>query len=135
MNAVGTNTAHNTSAVAMIGLVTSRIARSAAAIGESPNAMLRSTFSTTTIASSTTIPIASTSPNSERLLMEKPSASITAKVPTNDTGTAASGMMDARHVCKNRMTTITTSSTASTSVWITASIECRTNVVGSYTTA
>jgi hypothetical protein len=31
---------------------------------------VRSTFSTTTIASSTTMPIASTSPNSDRLLRE-----------------------------------------------------------------
>ena len=80
------------------------------------------------------MPMASTSPKSERLLMENPSASMTANVPTSDTGTAASGMMEARQVCKNRMTTMTTSNTASTSVWITASMECRTKVVGSYTT-
>jgi hypothetical protein len=34
--------------------------------------MLRSTFSTTTIASSTTMPMASTSPNSVSALIEKP---------------------------------------------------------------
>src|SRR5262245_21086959 len=134
MNAVGTNTAHNTSAVAMIGLVTSLIARLAASAGDNPNAMFRSTFSTTTIASSTTMPIASTRPNNERLLMENPNASMAANVPTSDTGTAASGMIDARQVCRNMMTTITTSSTASKSVCTTASIECRTNTVGSYTT-
>ena len=38
--------------------------------------MLRSTFSTTTIASSTTMPIASTRPNSDRLLSEKPKAAM-----------------------------------------------------------
>src|SRR5919205_305418 len=64
--------------------------------------MCRSTFSTTTIASSTTIPIASTSPNSERVLIEKPLASITANVPTIEIGTAASGMIDARHVAQAR---------------------------------
>ena len=36
--------------------------------------MLRSTFSTTTMASSTTMPTASTRPNSDRLLIEMPSA-------------------------------------------------------------
>jgi hypothetical protein len=72
--------------------------------------MLRSTFSTTTIASSTTMPIASTSPNRLSALIEKPSRCSTAKVPTTDTGTASSGMMEARQVCRNRITTSTTSS-------------------------
>jgi hypothetical protein len=82
--------------------------------------MLRSTFSTTTMASSTTIPIASTRPNSERSLIEKPHNSIAEKVPTMETGTASKGMMDARQVCRNRITTSTTSATASSKVWITA---------------
>ena len=47
-----------------------------------PFSMLRSTFSTTTMASSTTMPIASTRPNSDSVLIEKPKPSITAKVPT-----------------------------------------------------
>src|SRR5690349_21562398 len=134
MKAVGTNTAHNTSAVAMIGPVTSLMAWRVASIGDSPSAIFRSTFSTTTIASSTTMPMASTNPNNESALMLKPSASITAKVPTSDTGTAASGIIDARQVCKKSSTTMTTSMSASTSVWTTASIECRTKIVGSYTT-
>ena len=46
--------------------------------------MLRSTFSTTTIASSTTMPIASTRPNSVSRLIEKPSASMPANVATSD---------------------------------------------------
>src|SRR5690349_9326423 len=134
MKAVGTNTAQSTSAVAMIGPVTSLIAWRVASIGERPSAILRSTFSTTTIASSTTTPIASTNPNSERAFMLNPSASITANVPTSETGTAASGITDARHVCRNSNTTITTSINASTSVWTTASMEWRTKTVGSYTT-
>ena len=93
--------------------------------------MLRSTFSTTTIASSTTMPIASTRPNSDSALMEKPNASISANVPTIDTGTAISGMMEARHVCRNTITTITTSASASSSVSTTALIESRTKTVGS----
>src|SRR5690606_15601710 len=131
MNAVGTNTATSTSAAATIGLVTSRIACCAAATGASPRAMLRSTFSTTTIASSTTMPIASTRPNNDSAFNEKPKACMTASVPINDTGTAASGMIDARHVCKNSTTTSTTSASASSSVLTTAVIESRTNIVGS----
>ena len=72
--------------------------------------MLRSTFSTTTMASSTTMPMASTRPNSDSALIEKPNASITAKVPMSETGTASSGMIDARQVCRKRITTSTTSS-------------------------
>ncbi len=71
--------------------------------------MLRSTFSTTTIASSTTMPIASTRPNSDNAFSEKPNKCITASVPTSDTGTAASGITDARQVCRNSSTTSTTS--------------------------
>src|SRR5688572_16571624 len=134
MNAVGMNTAQSTSAMAIIGPVTSSIAFFVASNGVRPSAMFRSTFSTTTMASSTTIPMANTSPNNVSMLMLNPSASITANVPINDTGTAASGMIEARQVCRKRMTTTTTSSTASINVTTTALIELRTNTVGSYTT-
>src|ERR1700754_3296214 len=50
-----------------------------------------------------------------------------------DTGIAASGMIEARQFCRNRITTRTTSNMASTSVWITALIESRTNTWGSQT--
>ncbi len=131
MNAVGMKTAPSTSAVATIGPVTSFIACRVASTGERPSAMLRSTFSTTTIASSTTIPIARTRPNSDSALMPKPRALITANVPMSDTGTAASGIMLARQVCRNSTTTTTTSRIASISVSTTALIESRTNTVGS----
>ena len=49
-----------------------------------------------------------------------------AKVPTMETGTASSGMIEARQVCRNRITTSTTSSTASSRVWTTALMESRT---------
>ena len=54
--------------------------------------MMRSTFSTTTIASSTTMPITSTMPNMVSTLIEKPSASSTAKVPIRVTGTTMVGI-------------------------------------------
>ena len=75
--------------------------------------MLRSTFSTTTIASSTTMPIASTSPNSDRLLSVKPNIAMKKNVPISDTGMATIGMMAARQVCRKRMTTSTTRMIAS----------------------
>ena len=63
--------------MAITGPVTSSIALRLASRGDRPVAISRSTFSTTTIASSTTMPIASTSPNSERLLSEKPNNAMT----------------------------------------------------------
>src|SRR5256885_560010 len=95
--------------------------------------MWRPTFSTTTIASSTTMPIASTIPNSESVLIEKPAASITANVPTIEMGTAANGMIDARHVWRNSTTTNTTIRVASSNVVTTSLIDSLTNFVGSYT--
>ena len=104
-----------------------------AAMGDKPSLIFRSTFSTTTMASSTTIPIASTSPNSDKVFNEKPSKCMKAKVPTSDTGTATKGIIEARQVCKNSTTTSTTNNTASSRVFTTASIEPRTKTVVSYT--
>ena len=52
-------------------------------------------------------------------------------MPTIETGTASSGITDARQVCRKRITTSTTSATASSSVFTTDLIEARTNCVGS----
>ncbi len=131
MNAVGTNTAPSTSAMAMIGPDTSSIARLVASSGGWPSSMCRSAFSTTTMASSTTMPMASTRPKSDSVLSEKPRPSMIAKVPISDTGTATSGMIDARQVCRNTTTTMTTSRMASSRVCATALIDSRTNIVGS----
>ena len=68
--------------------------------GDMPSSMWCSTASTTTIASSTTRPIASTRPNSDRVLIEKPSNGNTANVATSETGTARSGIKVARHPCR-----------------------------------
>ena len=56
--------------MAMIGRETSCIALTVASCALRPRSMLRSAFSTTTIASSTTMPIASTRPNSVSVLIE-----------------------------------------------------------------
>src|SRR5215212_9082220 len=132
MNATGTNTADNPNAIAMTAGVTSVIARYVASRGLKPCSIQRSTFSTTTIASSTTMPIASTIPNSDRLFSENPNAFMNANVPMSDTGIAISGTTDARQLCRNTSTTITTSAIASSSVLTTSLMLARTNSVVSY---
>src|SRR3954466_15811139 len=113
MNAVGTNTAHNTRAIAITGPVTSSIALREASRGDNPWASQRSTFSTTTIASSTTMPIASTNPNSDKLLSENPNGVIAKNVPSSEIGIGSSGITAPRQVCGNNTIPTTTSSTAS----------------------
>ena len=127
--ATGTNTAARTAVVAMIGPVTSRMAALAAASGARPFSSWRSTFSTTTMASSTTRPIAKTSPSMLTVLSEKPSAIITASVAMRDTGMAIAGMTVVRQLWRNRKTTAMTSNRASTSVTSTSCIEADTNMV------
>src|SRR5204863_1198830 len=89
MNATGTNTDNSTSVIAMIGAVISAMARLTASPGDSSgcSSMIRSTFSTTTIASSTTMPIASTTASSDTVLAEYPIAFKTMNVPIRLTGT------------------------------------------------
>ena len=127
INAQGTNTAHSTRATPITGPVTSCMARNAASRGDSPCSIQRSTFSTTTIASSTTMPIASTSPNRERLLRLNPSPAINANVPTIATGTATSGMSVARQFCKKTSTTSATRMIASRSVFKTSAFDSSIN--------
>ncbi len=64
------------------------------------------------------MPMASTSASSETVLAEKPSASITAKVPISDTGTAMIGTSVARTLPRKMKTTMATSTKASISVWM-----------------
>ncbi len=64
------------------------------------------------MASSTTIPIASTKPNKVMVLMVYPITNIKAKVPINETGIAIVGIRVARQFCKNKKTTKITKPTA-----------------------
>ncbi len=125
MNAQGTNTAPRTSPTATTGPETWPMAFSVASRGNSPFSMWCSTASTTTIASSTTMPIASTRPKSVRLLRLKPITFITAKVPMMATGTAIKGMIAERQFCRNSSTTSATRITASRSALTTSSMHCR----------
>ena len=130
MKAMGTNTADSTSPMPTSAPVICSIDLRVASSGDKPSSRIkRSTFSTTTMASSTSRPMASTMANMVSMLMEKPSSASTPKVPSSTTGTAIVGMRVARKFCKNRYITKNTSTTASISVCTTPSIETFTNGV------
>ena len=116
MSAIGMKTADRTRAIPTTGPDTSDMALSVASRGDSPSSMWCSTASTTTIASSTTSPMARTSAKRESVLIEKPRKGKNANVPTSDTGTAMSGMSVARQFWRNRKTTTITRSVATTMV-------------------
>ena len=61
-----------------------------------------STFSTTKMASSTTIPMARIRPKRVRVLMENPASIIAAKVPMRETGIATAGIRVARKDWRKR---------------------------------
>ena len=85
----------------MTAPATSFMATDAALCGSvMPSAMWRSTFSMTTMASSTTSPVASVMPNSVRVLMEKPSSLTKMKAPINETGMVTAGINVLRQSCK-----------------------------------
>src|SRR5438128_765303 len=100
-SATGTNTATSTSDVATTAPATSFIATDAALCGSViTSTMCRSTFSITTIASSTTSPVASVMPNSVNVLTENPNAFTKINVPTSDTGIVIAGMNVLLQSCK-----------------------------------
>ena len=128
--ATGIKTAHNTSTMATRALPTCFIARFVATRGETPScSMIRSTFSITTMASSTTIPMASTRPNNVRVLIVKPSACNPRNVPMIETGTASTGMSVARQLLRNRNTTSVTRNMASNNVFTTSLMDAVMNGV------
>ena len=66
------------------------------------------------------MPMARISPSRVSMLSEKPKMSITPKVPTSEMGTAMIGMSVARQLCRERNTTNTTSTRASSRVLYTS---------------
>ena len=86
-------------------------------------------FSMTTMASSTTMPVASTMAKSVKVLIENPSRWTKANAPMSETGSVSAGMSVARQLCRNRNITRTTSRIASPSVLITSRIDSSTTVV------
>ena len=77
-------------------------------------------FSITTMASSTTRPVASTMPNSVSVLIEKFSSLMKANAPTSDTGIVTAGISVLRQSCRKTNITIMTKMMASTSVFSTS---------------
>jgi len=123
-NSEGTKTASSTRVVATMAPPTSPIAFDVASFAERPSVSIsRMVFSTTTMASSTTMPMASTSPNSVRLLIDWPVASITAKVPISETGMVTAGTRVVRQSWRKIQTVKITSRMATNSVSTTSSID------------
>ena len=139
----GTKTEISTSEVAITALVTSAIATMVALCGSCTHSSVpatvcpsrwRCTFSITTIASSTTSPVAKVIPKSVNELMEKSKSRMNANVPISETGIVMAGMIVARQSCRNRKITMITMTMASASVFSTSTIESWTIVVVSTAT-
>jgi hypothetical protein len=125
MNSSGMNTAISERLIDSTVKPTSRAPRSAAAKRSMPSSMWREVFSSTTMASSTTKPVATVSAISDRLLSEKPRIHITPKVPSSETMVATAGMKVARALRRNRLTTSTTRRIEMPSVTSTSCSEAR----------
>ena len=80
-------------------------------------------FSITTIASSTTSPVASVMPKSVRVLIEKPNSLTNVNVPMSDTGIVIAGIKVVFQFWRNRNMTRMTSAIASSSVVMTSLID------------
>ena len=101
-NEIGTKTEISVIVVAITAKPISRVPVIAATSDGSPSSVRRWTFSSTTIASSTTRPIASTSPSSVSTLIEYPSAYITVSAATIDTGIVTAGTSVVRRLPRKR---------------------------------
>src|SRR5712691_3838038 len=120
--------------IAMIGPTSSRAPTSAASSRVLPSRTWRSTFSTTTIASSTTRPTESTIARIVRRFRLNPNAIMTTPAPIRETGMATSGTSAVRIEPRNRNTTIPTMRIVSIRVLvISLSASCM-KIVPSYAT-
>ncbi len=96
MNSSGMNTATRLTEMDSTVKAISLAPVTAALRGSSPSSAWRTMFSSTTMASSTTMPVASVSASSERLSRLKPKKYMPAKVPMAATGSTTAGMAVAR---------------------------------------
>ncbi len=123
-------TAQSTRAVEMIGPDTSPIAWRVAAMGSRPRAMFRSTFSTTTMASSTDDADGEDQAEQGQGVQAEAQHQQDREGPDQGQPARASkGMIEARHPCRNSTTTMTTSTMASNRVCSTALIDSCTKPV------
>ncbi len=125
----GRNTATSTAVVASTANATCLVPRRAATSAGSPRSTRRWMFSTTTMASSTTSPMHSTSASRVSRLIEKPNAYSAMNEAITHTGTVTAGIIAARVLPRNSQITISTSTTASTSVSYTRSTAAEMKVV------
>ena len=127
----GTKTATSTSVVAIIGPINSSMVSLTTwgMVSSFFSSMIRSTFSTTRITSSTTIPMARIRPNRVRKLIEKPASFITPKAPIRETGMATAAMTVGRHEPRKIKTIKMTSMIAISRFFTTFSIATSTNRV------
>ena len=93
-----------------------------------PSSSLACTASTTTMASSTTIPIAKIKANNVSRLIEYPNRFKKKNVPIIDTGTAMAGIKVDLKSCKKMNTTINTNKKASIKVLFTLSTDAVKNL-------
>ena len=121
MKSSGINTATSDRLIDSTVKPTSRAPSSAALKRSMPASICRVVFSSTTMASSTTKPVATVSAIRLRLFRLKSSRYITPNVPSRDTTVATAGMRVARALRKNALTTSTTSAREISSV---TSISC-----------
>ncbi len=119
---IGVNTATSETVIDSTVKPTSRAPSSAASSRPMPASMCRAMFSSTTMASSTTKPVAMVSAISDRLSSENPIRYIAAKVAMIEVGTATAGIRVERSVRRNTSTTRITSATETARVnWVSAS--------------
>jgi len=128
--AIGPKTADKTNPIPIRALVICSIDLAVASRGDRPSSdIIRSTFSTTTMASSTSNPMAITMANMVSMLIEKPNKKRTPKVPRRTTGTAIVGIRVARKLPRKSHMMRKTSRIASSSVLITSLMETLINGV------
>ena len=108
--------------MAMMGPTSSRAPTSAASTGFIPSRTCRSTFSTTTMASSTTRPTESTMASRVSRLMVKPKSCMRKTAPMSETGMATTGTSTERSEPRKRKITTTTMSRVSSRVCTTSSM-------------
>ena len=99
---IGRYTAISVVVIATTGQASSRAPRIEASNGDMPSSMWRWMFSSTMIASSTTMPIASTIASNVSRLIVKPISSIRNSAPTSDSGTVTAGISTLRNEPRNR---------------------------------
>jgi len=115
-------TAARVMVIATMGPTSSRAPWSEAWKGVSPSSRCRSTFSTTTIASSTTNPTESTIASRVRRFTVNPKTCIRNTAPISDTGMATTGTSTERKEPRKRKMTMITINSVSRRVRTTSSI-------------